>query len=73
MATQRGGRDSYESFRTSQSSSYDQDNDPGGHTLFHVPRSRWARFSFYNPIMKVHEHIPQRLGYHAATKSAFGH
>jgi hypothetical protein len=52
---------------------YDQDSGPGGPTLFHVPRPRWVRFPFYSPKVDVHGHIPQRLGYHAATKSAFGH
>jgi hypothetical protein len=57
------------------------ENDPvgallrglGGLTLFHVPRPRWVRFPFYSPGIDIHRHIPQRLGYHATTSSAFGH
>jgi hypothetical protein len=59
--------------RGGQALRYDQGSGPGGPTLFHVPRPRWVRFPFYSPGMAVHGHIPQRLGYHAATKSAFGH
>jgi hypothetical protein len=59
--------------RGGQALLYNQDSSPGGPTLFHVPNPRWVRFSFYSPGKDMHQDIPQRLGYHAATKSAFGH
>jgi hypothetical protein len=52
---------------------YDQASAQGDSTHFHVPRSRWARFPFYTKSMDVHGDIPQRLAYHATTRSAFGH
>ena len=59
--------------RGGQALRYNQGTGPGGLTLFHVPPPRWVRFPFYSPGIDVHGHIPQRLAYHAALNSAFGH
>lgn len=55
---------------------YDQHPVTGDLHHFHVPPKRWDRFPFWNSQMKdgdIHGHIPQRLAYHAAWRSAFGH
>jgi hypothetical protein len=51
---------------------YDQAPVQGDPTHFHAPRPRWARFPFYQTDMNMHGHLPQRLAYHAAARSAFG-
>jgi hypothetical protein len=52
---------------------YDQALAQGDATHFHAPPARWSSFPFFAPKVDVHGHIPQRLAYHAATRSAFGH
>jgi hypothetical protein len=56
---------------------YDQLWSGAGRNAFHVPLSRWIRFSFFTKDSRdsegIHGEIPQRLFYHATTVSAYGH